>query len=122
MVKPKKKPTAAQRSAKEQHRKDFMTIFINGTHANGKKCGGQDARATVARASCPEPSETKSCANLTVLGETPPARPAAGRGSHAHVRGARNQERVMDRLQRHSACRSIAERESHSGRNASGRY
>ncbi len=32
--------------------------------------GGQNARATVARAFCPEPSGTESCANLTVLGVT----------------------------------------------------
>ena len=37
-----------------------------------KKGGGQDARATVARASCPEPSITIERANRTVLG-VPPA-------------------------------------------------
>ncbi len=30
MAKPKKKLTAAQRAAKKQRRKDFMTVFMNG--------------------------------------------------------------------------------------------
>jgi len=30
MAKPKKKLTAAQRAAKKQRKKDFMTVFING--------------------------------------------------------------------------------------------
>ena len=41
-----------------------MVIFVIGG-------GGQDARATVARAFCPELSVTKSCANLTLLGVSP---------------------------------------------------
>ena len=30
MAKPKKKLTAAQRAAKKQRKKDFMTVFMNG--------------------------------------------------------------------------------------------
>jgi len=36
-----------------------------------KNGGGQDARATVVRASCPEPSIANQSANRTVLGGPP---------------------------------------------------
>jgi len=48
-------------------------------HKNG---GGQNARATVGRAFCPAPSELKSCADLTILGDPPQAPANAGAAGH----------------------------------------
>ncbi len=45
------------------------TVSSANPAAGVKRCGGQNARATVARAFCPEPSATYPCANLRVLGE-----------------------------------------------------
>jgi len=44
------------------------TVRIGGAGMERKNGGGQDARATVVRASCPEPSIATQSANRTVLG------------------------------------------------------
>ena len=47
------------------------TVRIGGAGMERKNGGGQDARATVVRASCPEPSIANQSANRTVLGGPP---------------------------------------------------
>ena len=37
MTKPKKKLTAAQRAAKKQRKKDFMTVFMNGKQVRTRR-------------------------------------------------------------------------------------
>jgi hypothetical protein len=48
------------------------TVSLGAAGRDRKNGSGQDARATVARASCPEPSPAKPRANRTVIG-VPPA-------------------------------------------------
>lgn len=52
MAKPKKKLTAAQRAAKKQRKKDFMTIFINGKQKRVRRpptIDGMDAEEFIRR-------------------------------------------------------------------------
>jgi hypothetical protein len=45
--------------------------FVNAAAGMNEEAAGRMPAPPVARASCPEPSVSPSCANLTVLGETP---------------------------------------------------
>jgi len=67
------------------------TVSFANAAAGVKRGGGQNARATVARAFCQPPSVTDPCANLTVLGVSPPRAtfylsPCIGKMGSAHQR------------------------------------
>ena len=52
MAKPKKKLTAAQRAAKKQRKKDFMTVFMNGKQVRVRRpptIDGMDADEFIRR-------------------------------------------------------------------------
>lgn len=52
MAKPKKKLTAAQRAAKKQRKKDFMTVFMNGKQVRTRRpptIDGMDADEFIRR-------------------------------------------------------------------------